>query len=70
MMMGRDEFRERFGGDGTVGGRQPEGRLWGGDGYLPFGGAPPGARFDPVGPAVSCRLGRRARASADPLLFE
>ncbi|ORY55967.1 PI31 proteasome regulator N-terminal-domain-containing protein, partial [Leucosporidium creatinivorum] len=55
MMMGRDEFRERFGGDGTVGGRggQGGGRLWGGDGYLPPGGAPPGARFDPVGPGVS-----------------
>jgi len=55
-MMGRDEFRERFGGDGTVRGRvggQGEGRLWGGDGYLPPGGAPPGARFDPVGPGVS-----------------
>lgn len=23
---------------------------WGGDGYLPPMGAPPGARFDPVGP--------------------
>lgn len=23
---------------------------WGGDGYLPLMGAPPGARFDPVGP--------------------
>lgn len=55
MMMGRDEFRNRFGGgDGTVGGRGP----WGGDGYLPPMGAPPGARFDPVGPSggVSCLL--------------
>jgi hypothetical protein len=24
--------------------------LWGGDGFLPPMGAPPGARFDPVGP--------------------
>ncbi|KAL8286603.1 hypothetical protein RQP46_004131 [Phenoliferia psychrophenolica] len=26
-------------------------RVWGGDGYLPPGAVPPGARFDPVGPA-------------------
>lgn len=25
---------------------------WGGDGYLPPMGAPPGARFDPVGPGL------------------
>ncbi|GBE79754.1 hypothetical protein SCP_0209550 [Sparassis crispa] len=32
-------------------GRGPGGRgPWGGDGYLPPMGAPPGARFDPVGP--------------------
>ena len=30
----------------VLGGRGP----WGGDGYLPPLGAPPGARFDPVGP--------------------
>jgi len=37
-----------FGGRGQGGGlgRGP----WGGDGYLPPMGAPPGARFDPVGP--------------------
>lgn len=29
-----------------LGGRGP----WGGDGFLPPLGAPPGARFDPVGP--------------------
>jgi len=28
------------------------GRRWGGDGYLPPMGAPPGARFDPVGPGI------------------
>ncbi|GAA6039205.1 hypothetical protein JCM8097_000469 [Rhodosporidiobolus ruineniae] len=56
MFMGPNHplFRDRFGpgsdvvggGDGGGGG----GRRWGGDGYLPEGGAPPGARFDPVGP--------------------
>ena len=30
------------------GGRGP----WGGDGFLPPMGAPPGARFDPVGPGL------------------
>lgn len=33
---------------GGRGGRGP----WGGDGYLPPMGAPPGARFDPVGPGL------------------
>jgi hypothetical protein len=33
---------------GGVGGHQ--GGRWGGDGFLPPMGAPPGARFDPVGP--------------------
>lgn len=36
----RREIRDPFGGRGP----------WGGDGYLPPLGAPPGARFDPVGP--------------------
>ncbi|GAA5892762.1 hypothetical protein JCM6882_000574 [Rhodosporidiobolus microsporus] len=53
MFMGPNHplFRERFGpgGGGGVGG-EGGGRRWGGDGYLPEGGAPPGARFDPVGP--------------------
>ncbi|TFK29359.1 hypothetical protein FA15DRAFT_632367 [Coprinopsis marcescibilis] len=31
---------------------------WGGDGYLPPLGAPPGARFDPVGPAFPNRPNR------------
>lgn len=60
MYMGRDHplFRDRFSGDGSVGGGAPQGhggqgRLWGGDGYLPSGAVPPGARFDPVGPGVS-----------------
>ncbi|PPQ65228.1 hypothetical protein CVT26_000205 [Gymnopilus dilepis] len=36
---------------GTGRGLDPPGRgPWGGDGYLPPLGAPPGARFDPVGP--------------------
>lgn len=34
------------GSQGIPGNRGP----WGGDGYLPPMGAPPGARFDPVGP--------------------
>ncbi|KAJ3795692.1 PI31 proteasome regulator N-terminal-domain-containing protein [Lentinula aff. detonsa] len=55
MYVGPDHpiFNARFGrgggrGEGGVGGerRGP----WGGDGYLPPMGAPPGARFDPVGP--------------------
>ena len=51
MFVGPDHplFRERFGNDGRVGGD----RVWGGDGWLPQGAVPPGARFDPVGPAVS-----------------
>lgn len=35
-------------GLGGPGGRGP----WGGDGFLPPMGAPPGARFDPVGPGL------------------
>ncbi|GJN94413.1 hypothetical protein Rhopal_007493-T1 [Rhodotorula paludigena] len=59
MVMGPDHplFRERFGpggiggGVGGVGGGGGmDGRRWGGDGFLPPMGAPPGARFDPVGP--------------------
>jgi hypothetical protein len=34
---------------------------WGGDGYLPPMGAPPGARFDPVGP-----FGRRPSPGGIP----
>jgi proteasome inhibitor subunit 1 (PI31) len=37
----------RVGGVGGVNGRR-----WGGDGFLPPMGAPPGARFDPVGPGI------------------
>ncbi|GAA5972883.1 hypothetical protein JCM11641_003987 [Rhodosporidiobolus odoratus] len=50
MFMGPDHplFRERFGSDFEGGGAGA--RRWGGDGYLPEGGAPVGARFDPVGP--------------------
>lgn len=40
-----------FGGAfGPRGGPPPGRGPWGGDGYLPPMGAPPGARFDPVGP--------------------
>lgn len=35
----------------------PERGPWGGDGYLPPMGAPPGARFDPVGPTFPNRGG-------------
>jgi hypothetical protein len=35
-------------GQGTSPNRGP----WGGDGFLPPMGAPPGARFDPVGPGL------------------
>ncbi|GAA5847014.1 hypothetical protein JCM3766R1_005898 [Sporobolomyces carnicolor] len=50
MFMGPDHplFRERFGDDTDGGGGGA--RRWGGDGYLPPIGAPPGARFDPIGP--------------------
>lgn len=41
-----DPMRGGAAGVGGVGGRGP----WGGDGFLPPMGAPPGARFDPVGP--------------------
>ncbi|KAJ3518392.1 hypothetical protein NMY22_g13704 [Coprinellus aureogranulatus] len=36
-------------------GNQPRQGPWGGDGFLPPLGAPPGARFDPVGPAFPNR---------------
>ncbi|GAA5930128.1 proteasome inhibitor PI31 family protein [Sporobolomyces koalae] len=51
MFMGPDHplFRERFEG-GNGGSALQDNRRWGGDGYLPPIGAPPGARFDPVGP--------------------
>ncbi|GAA5926458.1 hypothetical protein JCM1841_001727 [Sporobolomyces salmonicolor] len=52
MFMGPDHplFRERFGPGSDGVGRLGPGRRWGGDGYLPPMGAPPGARFDPVVP--------------------
>ncbi|GAA6017036.1 hypothetical protein JCM11491_006137 [Sporobolomyces phaffii] len=48
MFMGPDHplFRERFEGANN----NEAQRRWGGDGFLPPMGAPPGARFDPVGP--------------------
>lgn len=56
MFMGPDHplFRERFGPDSDLAGGRG-GARWGGDGYLPPMGAPPGARFDPVGPMVRTR---------------
>lgn len=48
-------------GPGGLGGRAGQGR-WGGDGFLPPMGAPPGARFDPVGPSpFSGGIGGRGR---------
>lgn len=40
---------------GDRGGNDPRRGPWGGDGFLPPLGAPPGARFDPVGPAFPSR---------------
>lgn len=45
-----------FGSRGPIGDRGP----WGGDGFLPPMGAPPGARFDPVGPGPLGRLPGRS----------
>ncbi|KAG7449373.1 uncharacterized protein BT62DRAFT_992393 [Guyanagaster necrorhizus] len=46
-----------------VGGRSERGQRgpWGGDGFLPPMGAPPGARFDPVGPGIGPFPGRAGR---------
>ncbi|QRW01902.1 hypothetical protein RhiLY_00899 [Ceratobasidium sp. AG-Ba] len=53
----------------TRGGMSPTGP-WGGDGYLPPMGAPPGARFDPIGPgplgAGPRGPGRRPFMSGNP----
>lgn len=48
MFVGPDHpmFRDRFQNPSGPGPGGP----WGGDGYLPPGGAPPGARFDPITP--------------------
>jgi proteasome inhibitor subunit 1 (PI31) len=68
MFVGPDHpiFGSRDRGQGQ--GRGP----WGGDGFLPPMGAPPGARFDPVGPTFPNRGGPRGgfppgrRALGDP----
>ena len=39
-------------GPGMRGGGLGREGPWGGDGFLPPMGAPPGARFDPVGPGI------------------
>lgn len=45
---------------GGIRGPGPGGRgPWGGDGFLPPMGAPPGARFDPVGPGLGPHPGGR-----------
>jgi hypothetical protein len=49
---------------GGFGGRGGQGR-WGGDGFLPPMGAPPGARFDPVGPFPS-RVGEGRGREGQP----
>ncbi|THV08683.1 hypothetical protein K435DRAFT_740978 [Dendrothele bispora CBS 962.96] len=59
-----------FGGRGPGGGVVPRGP-WGGDGFLPPMGAPPGARFDPVGPVFPGTFGPRGgnmpgRGTRDP----
>ncbi|KAJ6629119.1 PI31 proteasome regulator N-terminal-domain-containing protein [Mycena sp. CBHHK59/15] len=52
-----------FGG----GQRGPSTGPWGGDGFLPPMGAPPGARFDPVGPGLGPFPGRGlGRGRGDP----
>lgn len=47
----------RIPGTGGQGNRGP----WGGDGFLPPLGAPPGARFDPVGPFAPGNAGGQPR---------
>ncbi|KAI0068938.1 hypothetical protein BV25DRAFT_1792224 [Artomyces pyxidatus] len=56
MFVGPDHpiFGQRGRGVGSPFGTGP----WGGDGYLPPMGAPPGARFDPVGPGLGPFPGR------------
>lgn len=39
---------------------------WGGDGFLPPMGAPPGARFDPVGPNIGSFPGIGGRGRGGP----
>jgi len=50
--------RDPFGGEPTG--------PWGGDGFLPPMGAPPGARLDPVGPGPWPRGGRNRGPLGDP----
>lgn len=50
-------------GMGGIPGRGP----WGGDGFLPPMGAPPGARFDPVGPFQGGMFGGRGGRGGGPL---
>jgi len=49
-------------------GQSPGGRgRWGGDGFLPPMGAPPGARFDPVGPDLGSFPGGSFPGPGQPL---
>ncbi|KAG8716297.1 hypothetical protein FRC11_005127 [Ceratobasidium sp. 423] len=72
MFVGRDHpmFRDPLGQGMGVGGRGRGGvGPWGGDGYLPPMGAPPGARFDPIGPGPLAGHGfppRHPPRSGDP----
>ena len=56
---------------GGVGGRAGPRGPWGGDGYLPPLGAPPGARFDPIGPGMGPfgpgGVGGRPRGPGGPM---
>ncbi|QRW16389.1 hypothetical protein RhiXN_04390 [Rhizoctonia solani] len=59
------------GGQGMGAGRRGQGGVgpWGGDGFLPPMGAPPGARFDPIGPGPLGGRGfppRQPPRSGDP----
>lgn len=58
----RDRFEPGGGGGGGVGGVGP----WGGDGWLPPMGAPPGARFDPIGPGPMGGFRGRGRGGRGP----
>ncbi|CAE6522572.1 unnamed protein product [Rhizoctonia solani] len=64
-------FRDPLGQGMGIGGRGRGGvGPWGGDGYLPPMGAPPGARFDPIGPGPLAGHGfpprRPPNRSGDP----
>ncbi|EJU06235.1 hypothetical protein DACRYDRAFT_73600 [Dacryopinax primogenitus] len=54
-------------GVGGIGELPGPGRRWGGDGWLPEGAVPPGARFDPIGPGPNPRFpGPGGRLGGNP----